>query len=255
MSHYYHLEIECDKVHADVRVNDVPVLLTPAEKRGVRCEVVNKWIIDDRNSIQVKLRSPSSGAPVISPCWFDLKLSRVKEVNEKVVDDIDVINFRWPEHNVSGHQGEWDLAFQVELQPPSKFWGSAQPIEWNDVARHRALSVLVELHQALERRDMSALSSLLDYKINDLGLSHFLSESEAKQVQTEFLEMAMDVPEWSMRPFEQSNVHFHLVGNERLVWATDKDYKAPLTSNRSGGQAYGLPVYLAPVSGEWKVVR
>ena len=255
MNRFYAIEIECEKIQADIRVNDVPIMHLPLSDKTVRSQTINRWIVPGNNAVQLSLVQTNPNLSETQSVHFELKVSSSDQTDDEFVNPMERLNFNWPVDEITEPQRTWDLTFEVDTQTASQFWYQAQPIDWTEMAQSKVIAIVQQLHGFLEQRDLAKLNDILSYKAKDTGTTHYLPPQTAQASQQQFFKELTTGFDWRMRPLDPDELEFHLVAGNRLVWVTGPGQQPVLKSQTKRGENLNLPLYLAPVAGEWTVVR
>ena len=257
MPKFYVAKIEKNGLLLTLLINDVPIVLFSRHTDVDITEQLNRWIKPGKNILSIYLHWPGGISYSPDEARFYLRLEAV-EIGRKFRETPPLIEFIWPntEREVEKYPYETQVAFDVESQdsPPSRLWREATQVVIDEVTRQTIIDLILQLHQALQAKNTQVLSTLLDFKGIDSGVSHYLTQEDSRKSQLEFFQFFFDIPNWQMLPLKIDALEFHLLSEQRLILVSRPGMEPALQSNDAGPRLL-LPLYFAQIDGQWLVVR
>ncbi len=253
MGTFYAMKLTKAGISLRLSVNQIPLIISARPERMERADELNAWLLPGRNELHLLLDRPAEAG---AAAQVELRLEPL-QAGQSTSSARPLAEFRWPPANPDDehYPFEISLPFSVDDPPPSDFWPQATVISWDVDAWRDVLGLLGQLHGAMERRDLTAATRLLIYKSRDVHKAHYMPAQEASSDLRDYLELFFNAPGWAIAPLEVEQLEPHLVASKRLVWVTGPDEQEPLRSSPGTSPGMVLPVYFAPVDGQWTIVR
>jgi hypothetical protein len=257
MPKFFSIRASHQNLLGQVLVNDVLVDVWDNPESASSAQQINIWVTKGENVVSIRVLWPP-GAP------FQPGVAAA-EVGVVCVDDprnpsaaARVGSFVWPptfSPALEAYPGTGSIRFVVLEAPPSDFWPNAQKLHLDEGVRSAVVGRILELHDALSKRDIDKVMELLSFRARDVGGSHGITPSDSLAAQREFLEFATSAADWHMAPLEAQEIALSLVANERLIWCMRLGSQPILRSDHRGRPQLILPVYIGLVNGKWTIVR
>ena len=274
MAKSFTLKVEKTVTALELRVNDIPIFLSPSDQNLDTVEPVDMWIQPGENSLSIKLEWPEGQgySPGLADCRAVLEHL---EEGEKIGSTRPLAELNWPMPDTGQppdmladpnaptplppqeyypYQARADFTVDPQAAPPTYLWRQAVPVAWAGADKADVLDILVRLHTALDNKDIDTATRILDYKAVDTGLALRLSPDESRQSQREFFEYLFSLDDWGMEPIDPPNMEIHVLSDDRIVLVSQEDM-APALQSTTRMPKFLLPVYFAKIKDQWRIVR
>lgn len=149
-----------------------------------------------------------------------------------------------------------EIAFEIVATPPTKLWAEAAPVKGLSPSDTQQLRTLVQKHaEAIEKRNLDALSALLDYKTKDCALANGQDPERMRQVtRQQYTHEMFSEPSLRVEGAAADALEFRLVAGGQVVWIFQSLVKPALVV-LSPNKRFTLPIYAAMIGGAWRIVR
>jgi hypothetical protein len=228
------LEVACEGVLAEVRLNDVQVFRAKRAEPKTAEARLNPWVLEGANLLVARIE------PEGTLNSFSLSLTR---------DGSALSRYRW-----DGEVEGWRHRFTVRKAFGRWAWQDAPAAAPSAADRRAILALVKEAHRALAGRDAKALTRLTALSREELGRALGFDPDETAQGQEAFLESLFASRDWSPEAIDFAKLVLTPQAGGRIVTITDAAGKPPLRGAAEGGRV-ALPMSVARVKGKWTIVR
>ncbi len=246
---YHMMTYKVNEVQAEIAINGVPVLYGEYAGPISYSGLVNMWVKPGKNVVTVRVM-PLSG-PQKKGQFFEFTVS-VGRSAQAAINGPKLAQFRWrAEESKEKLPLEKIFKFTPLEPPPSELWTKAEVLKLDEETRKGAEGCIERLSQALVRRDIEDLMSLLAFRFQERDRwLHGETETSA-DVRKDVKDLLRDA---EFQPVDMGSLEMHLVADGQLVWVTGKGLSRFLKGKGGEGETEA-DVYLARIEGSWTLAR
>lgn len=252
---YYQLTANYDGVRLDVRVNDMPVVLS-ARGYGSGVYIVNNLLTGADNTVTVIAEPPPGAAHVSADASIRVNVTAFPGQNGGGGAGRVLYDFQWKRKNAQAPLPSVQGRFRAA--PPS------EPLSWQSGAQLRPATLdeagiraqIERLHQALAARNVSQTTALLASEINDQGVGFGLPRSGQEDEQRSYYEGLFKEPTWGLTPIHYDALEYDLCGGGRVVRVHEQGGGVAFKSrpDKDGGSTL-FDLFLSFINGHWVIVQ
>ena len=220
MTHHL-LKLITSGLTATVGLNGAPILIDP---NGIGLNAtfpVNPWLKPKENTLSIFLALPLP-APEVKLPEIDVyaELYSVKPNSPQGEPDVYLARFERNAKDFTPLPVAREIPFVVTAPPPSNLWTEAARINGLSGSDQQQLRTLVQkFADALQRRDLDAISTLLEYKTKDCALANSQDPEEMRQVIRElYTDEMFTQPSYRVEGAQGNGLVFKLVAGGQMVW-------------------------------------
>lgn len=252
------LEVSTEGLKAGVWVNGVPLFeQTDGEPRFVQ-SVINHWVVDGPNTLQVYLSPSESGAPGRAVA-FGCKLQRgAFGMREPPTDTL--TEYRWSATKTPLSAGDPKLVATRRLQIDHPFerwrWQSAPRRTLSPEDQDAILQLVLSLHRALSMKNSRGFLSQIRARNDEMSRAFDLTTTAVNDDLTAALQTFFTAPKWAMTPIKDppNEVSFRPVADGRVIEVRHRD-GGPVLRGTDGERAFAYPVMVSLLDDAWTVIR
>lgn len=250
----YYLNLETKNAIVTVLLNGAPIIKSTEIDSISAIEPVNSWLLNDHNILSVVIESPhpteESYMPSVSASIFThdngSETPHPREILSKLVF-------------VGDEEANYPLTVSDEIQKTfsnkTKLWQEAIAItDLNGSDKEFIISLVNAFSTSLITNDVEKAIKLQRYKIEDDALAEnktFEQIENAVKVNYQWLAKQTGL---IAQPLSIDNAEFTMCYNNKLIYV-QRDNKEEAVALESDDLFFDVPIYVAKISGEWKIVR
>lgn len=256
MSMSYRLTAKKKRVTVRLELNEVPLWVWDDSEAVHITEELNPWITAGTNTLRVRVDWPEDESYAPETALADIRIEAVA-ADQDGGQRLALAEYAWPpKEEEEAYPSETVLQFDIAEPPPSRFWPDAQAIELTSEAEGEITDLVERLHASLAARDIDRLADLLDYRAVDIARSRYWPTTKARDSQRDFFhETLIEEPDWQLANLASEQLEMHFVAEGRLLWVTREDFQPALALTSPDDSEVAIELYLAPVAGNWTVIR
>lgn len=251
---YYQLLANYEELRLDVRVNDMPVLLS-AGKQGGGVYAINSYLTGAGNTITVAAKPPQGAAHAPAGASIHVNVTAFSGQGGGGTGKI-LYNYEWkpkaPQAPLPTVRGEF------EAEPPSEplSWQNAEKLHLTDADKAAINAQIQRLHQAMDTKNLSETTALLTSEIHDQAVGFGLPLADLEATQHQYYQEKFSRPNWRLSPINSGNLEYDLYGDGRVVLVHDRDGRKVFTSTPDkDGSSVIFDPYLSKINGQWVIVK
>ena len=259
---YHLLKLNTAGLTTAAGINGAPLLIDPTGFGLGAGTSINSWLKPSVNKLTISLaKPPPPGPSVLLPppempaVRVRAQVYTVKPGSSTNEPDRTLAKFDRVANDTDPLPLEREVAFIVEVPPPTKLWNDAVQLDGISPADKQQLKALVQKHaEAIITRNVDGLSTLLDYKTTDCALADGQDPVAMRRViQNQYRDAMFAEP--SLKTDAQlDHLNFKLVAGGQVVWVF-RSLAKPALVVTSPTKRFTLPIYAAMIGGAWRIVR
>jgi hypothetical protein len=136
-------------------------------------------------------------------------------------------------------------------------WESARKWTDQDLDREGILHLADKLFNAFQNKNFGAISPLLKWKRLELGRCYGFPQDELENDDKELFDGLFGNSNWGLEQFDRSNLVFDIWAEGRIVQLIRPNGKEVIRTVRlkESDVIYSLPLILAFIENEWRLIR
>ncbi len=250
------LEVNAAGLKGSVWLNGVPVYEADDGAPRFVQAVVNHWVTDGPNTVQVHLAPAEGGA---SPA-FSAKLAR-GEFGMESPPTQSLFDWRWNPARapLTGVDPRMVLDRRVRIDHPYARW------RWQGAPKRERLSeddgrairrLVATLHRALSMRNVHGFVTRLQHRNREMATAFDLAYTDVTADLVGGLQGFVSAPGWAMAPLRdpEADVVLRRLADGRLVECRAPD-GGPVLRGGDGTRGFAFPVMVSLLDDVWTVVR
>jgi hypothetical protein len=245
---YYMANISNYSQKAAVTINGYP-LISNSAKDSSSFAAINPWIWKGTNTIKIHLDARESST---SP---SLTLTIQKQSADGKSSDI--LQFVYPAKNADGksenpvYPFDKTLSFELVENSPSDFWSEAEPITLDDASKDAAAGIVLQLFDAIVKKDIKKIHELKDYQLKDIAKMYNQGKTEEiSKSLDESIDESLKSKDFKPVPFKKEDLVFILLDNGKVIKVTKNDGSNPINFGN-----LSMDVFIGKVKGKYFQVR
>jgi hypothetical protein len=247
----YVLEIICENVDADVRLNDWIAYRARDPRRRAAQVKLNAWLLEGDNELTVGL------IPLDEELTFELRFYKTEHGTFSGDDQL-LLYYRWTaDESPLALDGTPTRVFSHRFTLESAFgpwsWEQSQSYMPNDRPLIEAL--VTAIHHALVERRAGDVVRLLSIKLDEMARSVGLDPAEHREQQHRVIAEQLSSPELRVGELELDKLQLRSSAGGRLVDVLDDNGDPAPLKLWVGDMPSHLGLAVSHVAGRWKVVR
>lgn len=247
------LQVISEAVDAVITVNGFQAPEISKQKMALSSSLA-EWLVLGNNRIEARLYAPEPG-PDDPERVFELLLHRTK-AGHNVWDGSRFFEYRYSP--VICDQATRRLAtvvdhtFLVEDELEKWSWLSARPYEAGD--RKHVEDVVMALHGALERKDLTAIKTSMSTMLTERALALEASRDDCEEAYLAEIGDYLTEEDWEVDELNHGDLVLVPDHGGRVVHVRDREGRAPLKAI-ADGRRFSMPLSIANLNGTWSIVR
>jgi len=258
MQKYFILSITNQSFAATLFVNDIPVFTDNLRNEMDKTVHINQYIIEGKNSFRAVLHVPSELDAIPDDSnEFYFKIEQILAESEESMTSSVVVEYLLKPNAEDSFPFIFDTSFEVSDAYGKYDWQTAN--QWSDESLDRSsiLGYADTILKALKSKSFSELSPHLHWKRTELGRCYGFATDELENDDKELFESLFQNSNWGLEDFDPSDLVYDLWANGRIVQVIRPNGKELIRTVRlkESDIFYSLPLILAYIENEWRLVR
>lgn len=252
------LEVSTEGLKAGVWINGVPLYeQTDGEPRFVQ-SVINHWVIDGANTLQVYLSPAESGASRNAPS-FGCKLLRGAFGMKSPPTDT-LAEYQWSDTKTPLSAGDPKLVATRKIKVDHPYdrwrWQSAPKRALSSDDQDAILQLVMSLHRMLSTKNVRGFLSQVRARNDEMSRAFDLKTAAVTDDLSAALQGFFASSKWAMTPIKDppGEVSFRPVADGRVVEVRHRD-GGPILRGTDGARAFAYPVMVSLLDDAWTVIR
>ncbi|WP_061233504.1 hypothetical protein [Leptospira noguchii] len=243
----YSLVYSKDGVIGSIEFNGITIL-SESKKENVAGQVsMNVWILPGENKIKIKgirKRKKDESAPYLSAILYLAQKEQLASDGQKIA------GFEW-DGNLS--PAEQEIIFTPTEVPPCELWKVAEKIQLTEEDKETIQKLIVDLHNALQRKDEKKFFELMEFKTKEYARAYYDSpEEDIKNFKMTIRENIFKMIEGKLDKIDFKKLQYQLISDQKVVAVTSQSGYSPITNKAKG---FSIPLYFSKVNGKWIISR
>jgi ketosteroid isomerase-like protein len=257
MIQHHLLKILTGGLTATAGINGAPLLIDPTGIGLNGSMPANPWLKPGENTLSIFLSPPLTTSGVVPPeIQFHAQVYSIKINSLMNEPDQFLARFDREARDPVPLPVAREIPFVVKEAPPTKLWAEATVIKELSTADKQQLRALVQkFAEAIQSRDLDAISAVLDYKTKDCALANGQDPAHMHEmIRKLYKEGMLSEPSFRIEGAQGNVLSFKLIAGGQAVWLF-QSLSAPALVVRSQAARYTLMVFAAKIGGAWRIVR
>lgn len=256
-SQAYVLEVSCENVDAEVRLNDWIAYHATDARRRVAQQKLNPWLLEGDNRLTVTL------APLAETLLFRMSFYKT-EHGTRCTDDKALVVYHWtpeeaPLERVDPEAAErprtfvFEHAFRMTRAFGPWSWEQGQAYMPSD--RPHIVGLVERLHRAIEARQVDEVMGMLSTKLEEIARAVGLPTDEYLRAQRELMEQQLQAGDLEVGRLDTEALVLRSSAGGRLVDIFDERGAPTPIKMWIGEMPAHLRLAASHVGGAWRIVR
>jgi len=247
------LQVISEAVDAVITVNGFQAPEISRRRMAVSSSLA-EWLVVGKNRVEVQLYAPEPG-PDDPERMFELLIHRTKAGHD-VWEGSRFLEFRYSpficDQATRRLATALDHSFLVEDELEKWSWLGARAFEPGD--RKHVEDVVMALHGALERKDITAIKTGMSTMLTERALALEVARDDCEEAYLAELGDYLTEDDWVVHELHHGDLVLVPDHGGRVVHVRDREGRAPLRAT-AGGRIFTLPLSVANLGGTWCIVR
>lgn len=253
----YVLEVICENVDAEVRLNDWIAYHATDARRRVAQQKLNPWLLEGDNRLTVTL------APLDRALMFRMSLYKT-EHGTRCTDDKALVVYHWTPEEAPLERADPEaverprtFVFEHAFRMSQAFglWSWEQGQAYMPSDRPHVVGLVERLHRALEARQVDEVMAMLSTKLEEMARAVGLPIDDYLRAQRELMEQQLHASDLLVGPLDTDALVLRSSAGGRLVDIFDENGRPAPLKMWVGEMPAHLSLAASHVSGAWRIVR
>ena len=263
------LELKPNGCGAEMRINDIPIRITPRENPKEFSVSVQHYLVDGENTIKLIVNPGPTPSTVLSEkvtldeTGIDCLLRAVDYPigvypGDPAGNNLAQVRFLGQKDIESEFPKSLTAAFNIKTGN-NWSWQAAESIKLNEKNESEIIDFLKDLRAAFVQRDANVIWPLIQIRVNDaIAAMPGINVAHQKTQFFDTFEEYKAYSDWSIPEVNEDKLDLRVVANGKMVECRYSDWSNVITTGpleAMYGDVFDYPLLISKMDGKWQIVR